>query len=123
MEECTNYPVPCPNRCAVAVVSQALPLSSDCQPQTQICMIIPRCDIEKHRSECPLEIVTCEFADVSCKVRTTRQELKRHMEESQQEHLLSVTLLNLRLTRETKDDKDNQIADKDHKLIELERNF
>ena len=127
MEECTNYPVPCPNKCEihVPVVSQALPLSSDCQTQTQICMI-PRYDIEKHRAECPLEIVACEFADVGCNVRTTRQELKRHMEESQQEHLLSATLLNIRLTRETIAEKDRQIAEierrqneKNHKTCQL----
>ena len=120
VEECTNYPVPCPNRCEVAVVSQVLPLSSDCQPQTQIRMI-PRCDIEKHRAECPLEIVVCEFADVGCKVRTTRQELKCHMEESQQEHLLSATLLNLRLTRETITEKDRQIAEKDRLMAEMQK--
>ena len=117
VEECTNYPIPCPNKCEIPVVSQALPLSSNCQPQTQICMI-PRCDIEKHLAECPLEMVACEFADVGCKVRTTRQELKRHMEESQQEHLLSATLLNLRLTRETIADKDRQIAEIERRLNE-----
>ena len=112
MEECTNYPVPCPNKCEIPVVSRTLPLSSDCgQPQTQICMI-PRSDIEKNCAECPLEIVAYEFADIGCKVRTTCQELKCHndIEESQQEHLLSATLLNLRLTRETIAEKDRQIA-------------
>ena len=96
-EQCTNYPVVCPNKCDVGA--------------------IPRCEVEKHRAECPLELVTCEFVDVGCDVKTTRQDLKRHMEESQQQHLLTATLLNLKLTRETIAEKDRQLAEKD-KLIE-----
>ena len=65
-DECTKYPVPCPNKCEVRLVSQASPSS-----ETQICMI-PRCDIEKHRAECPLEVVACEFVDAGCKMKTTR---------------------------------------------------
>ena len=78
---------------------------------------IPRCEVEKHRAECPLELVTCEFVDVGCDVKTTRQDLKRHMEESQQQHLLTATLLNLKLTRKSIAEKDRQLAEKD-KLIE-----
>ena len=114
-DECTKYPVPCPNKCEVRLVSQASPSS-----ETQICMI-PRCDIEKHRAECPLEVVACEFVDAGCKVKTTRQDLKRHMEESQQEHLLSATILNLRLTKETIAEKDRQLAEKDKLLAEKDR--
>ena len=125
-DECTKYPVPCPNKCEVRLVSQASPSS-----ETQICMI-PRCDVEKHRAECPLEVVACGFVDIGCKVKTTRQDLKRHMEESQQEHLLSATVLNLRLTKETvidqlveKDrllvEKDRQLAEKDRQLAEKDR--
>ena len=110
--ECTKYPVPCPNKCEVHLVSQATPSS-----ETQICMI-PRCDIEKHRAECPLELVACGFTEIGCKVKTTRQDLKRHMEESQQEHLLSATILNLRLTKETIAEKDRQLVKKDQPLAE-----
>ena len=116
-DECTKYPVPCPNKCEVRLVSQASPSS-----ESQICMI-PRCDIEKHRAECPLEVVTCEFVDAGCKVKTTRQDLKRHMEESQQEHLLSATILNLRLTKETIAEKDRQLAEKDRLLAEKDYLF
>ena len=111
-DECTKYPVPCPNKCEVRLVSQASPSSV-----TRICMI-PRCDIEKHRAECPLELVACGFAEIGCKVKTTRQDLKRHMEESQQEHLLSATILNLRLTKETIAEKDRQLAEKEHLLAD-----
>ena len=118
-DKCTKYPVPCPNECLMFyLVSPASPFSAGFEPRVRM---IPRCDIEQHRAECPLEIVDCEFADVGCKVRTTRQELKRHMEESQQEHLLSATLLNLRLTRETITEKDRQIAEMQKQLAEKDR--
>jgi TNF receptor-associated factor 4 len=64
IEQCTKYPVPCPNECDVGT--------------------IPRCDVEKHRTECPLEPVACQFADVGCSVKVARRDLKLHMEESQQ---------------------------------------
>ena len=114
-DECTKYPVPCPNKCEVHLVSQASPSS-----ETQICMI-PRCDIEKHCAECPLEVVACGFVDAGCKVKTTRQDLKRHMEESQQLHLLSATILNLRLTKETIAEKNRQLAEKDRLLAEKDK--
>ena len=108
VEQCTKYPVPCPNKCEVGTV--------------------PRCDMEKHHMECPLKPVACQFADVGCSVKVARRDLKRHMEESQQQHLLSATLLNLKLTRETIVEKDRllalkeqQLADLDQKLTEKER--
>ena len=113
--QCTKHPVPCPNECEIGTV--------------------PRCDVEKHCTECPLEPVACEFADGGCSVKVTRRDLKQHMEESLQQHLFSATLLNLKLTRETiaeKDrllalkeqqlaEKDCQIADKDNQLAEKDR--
>ena len=102
-EICMYYPTPCSNKCEVGTV--------------------PRCDVEDHRKKCPLEIVSCEFADVGCSVKIARRDLKKHMEESQQQHLLSATLLNLKLTRENiaeKDhQKDHQLAEKDRQLIEM----
>ena len=100
-DQCIKYPVPCPNQC-------------DAGP-------IPRCDVEKHRAECPLELVSCEFVDVGCNVRSTRQDLKQHMEESQQQHLLSATLLNLKLTREAIAEKDRQLEGKDRQLAEKDQ--
>jgi hypothetical protein len=100
IEQCTKYPVPCPNECDVGT--------------------IPRCDVEKHRTECPLEPVACQFADVGCSVKVARRDLKLHMEESQQQHLLSATLLNLKLTRETIAEKDRLLALKEEQLVKKE---
>jgi uncharacterized coiled-coil protein SlyX len=97
VEQCTKYPVPCPNKCEIGTV--------------------PHCDVEKHRgTECPLEPVACRFADVGCNVKVARRDLKLHMEESQQQHLLSATLLNLKLTKETIAELNRQLIEKDQQL-------
>ena len=95
---CTHYPTACPNQCDVGT--------------------IPRCQIEEHLATCPLEVVPCEFSDAGCSVKTTRLDLKRHMDEFQQQHLLSATILNLKLTKETIAEKDRQLAEKDRQLTE-----
>ena len=90
---CVKYPEPCPNQCEIGTV--------------------PRCDMEKHLTQCPLQLVECEFAQAGCHERIPRQDLPRHMEEGAQRHLLSMSLFNLNLTRELHqkmDEKDRQIA-------------
>ena len=82
---CTKFPVVCPNSCEVGSV--------------------PRCDHEAHLMVCPLQPVPCEYAEVGCDVKVPRRDLGCHMEEGQQQHLLSVTLLILRLTRENTKEK------------------
>lgn len=91
--QCEKYPIPCPNGCEIGNV--------------------PRDDIDKHRSECPLEPVDCDFADAGCNTKIARRYLTRHMEACQQQHMLSATLLNLRLTKEALLEKDRIIAEKD----------
>ena len=98
VEQCTKYPVPCPNKCEIGTV--------------------PCCDVEKHHAECPLEPMACEFADVGCSVKMARRDLKQHMEESQQQHLLSATLLNLKLTKETIAELNRQLLEKDQQLAQ-----
>ena len=98
---CTHYPTACPNQCEVGTV--------------------PRCQIEEHLTTCPLEVVACEFSDAGCSMKTTRMNLQRHMEESQQQHLLSATVLNLKLTKETIAKKDRQLAKKDSQITEKDK--
>ena len=100
-EQCTKYPVPCPNECEIGTV--------------------PRCHVEQHRTECPLESVACGFVEVGCSVKIARRDLKQHMEESQQQHLLSATLLNLKLTKATIAELNRQLNKKDRKLDEKDR--
>ena len=81
----------------------------------------PLTDMDKHLAECPLELVTCEFADAGCSVKLERRELKHHVMEKQQEHLVSATLMNLKLTKESIVEKDRQLAEKDRQLAEKDR--
>ena len=104
LPNCTKYPEPCPNQCDIGTV--------------------PRCDMEKHLTECPLQLVECEFAQAGCRERIPRQDLSRHMEEGAQRHLLSMSLLNLSLTRELHQkmaEKDQQIAELQEQLQEQNR--
>ena len=100
-EQCTQYPLPCPNECEIGTV--------------------PRCDMENHRKKCPLELIYCDFADVGCDIKIARQDLRKHMEESQQQHILSATFLNIKLTRETIAEKERQVAEKVNQLAEKEK--
>ena len=99
---CTKYPEPCPNCCEIGTV--------------------PRCDVEKHLLVCLLQLVHCEFAHAGCDVKVPRGDLAKHMTENAQHHLMSTTLLNLRLTRELHqkmEEKDQQIVHLQQQVKEL----
>ena len=96
LPNCTKYPEPCPNQCDIGTV--------------------PRYDMKKHLTECPLQLVECEFAQAGCRERIPRQNLSRHMEEGAQHHLLNMSLLNLSLTRELH----QKMAEKDQQIAELQ---
>ena len=96
LPNCAKYPEPCPNQCEIGTV--------------------PRCDMEKHLTQCPLQLVECEFAQAGCQVRVPRRVLARHVEEEGQRHLLSMSLLNLSLTRELH----QKMAEKDQQIAELQ---
>ena len=96
LPNCTKYPEPCPNQCEIGTV--------------------PRCDMEKHLTQCPLQLVECEFVQAGCQVRVPRRDLARHVEEGGQRHLLNMSLLNLSLTKELH----QKMAEKDQQIAELQ---
>ncbi len=103
---CDYQLVPCPNHCEVGT--------------------IPHCQVEKHLLTCPLQLVNCEFASVRCDVRVPRKDLAGHMIESAQHHLMTATLLNLRLTRDLHqkmEEKDKQIVQLQAQLQQLDTKF
>ena len=63
-----------------------------------------------------MQLVECEFAHAGCRERIPRQELSCHMEEGAQHHLLSMSLLNLSLTKELH----QKMAEKDQQITELQ---
>ncbi len=94
---CANYPLPCPNQCEICTV--------------------PRCQADSHLLECSLQLVECEFAGTGCDVKVPRRDLAGHMTENAQHHLMTATLLNLRLTRELH----QKIEEKDKQIVELKQ--
>ncbi len=103
---CANYPFACPNQCGVGTFR--------------------RRDAEKHLLECPLQLVECEFAGTGCDVKVPQRDLVSHMTENAQHHLMTATLLNLRLTRELHqkmEEKDQQIVELKQKMTELDINM
>ena len=104
LPQCLKFPEPCPNRCEVGTVE--------------------RCNLEKHlASECSLQLVACEFSHAGCTEKVPRKDLPRHMEDGMQKHLLSMSFLNLSLTRELHqkmDEKDRQIVELQLQLQQLD---
>ncbi len=101
--QCDYQPIPCPNHCEVDTV--------------------PCCHVEKHLATCPLQLVDCEFASAGCNVRVPRKDLAGHMTESAQQHLMTATLLNLRLTKDLyqkMEEKDKQISELKDELTKHE---
>ena len=67
-------------------------------------------------TECPLQLVEFELVQAGCCERIPQQDLSRHMEEGALRHLLSMSLLNLNLTRELH----QKMAQKDQQIAELQ---
>ncbi len=79
--------------------------------------------LQDHLLDCPLQLVECEFVSAGCDVKVPRRDLAGHMTESAQHHLLTATLLNLRLTRELHqrmDQKDKQISELQHTITNMD---
>ncbi len=118
-DQCTKFPLPCPNKCEVESVERG--------------------KMTEHLSECPLQLVDCEFAHAGCSEKVQRNNLKQHMKDSVQQHLLCVFTASqseikelenrveevrreknqqLEEVRRERDERDKQVKDKD-RAIEL----
>ncbi|XP_065901932.1 TNF receptor-associated factor 4-like [Dysidea avara] len=67
-EECVRLPVPCLNKCKVKGIARE--------------------DMEAHRTECPHEIVPCEYQGYGCEERMMRKKRKKHEWQKMEDHLL-----------------------------------
>ena len=92
---CEQFPVECPNRCETGHVQRAR--------------------VQQHLLECPLEIVSCEYVEMGCGVRLPRSEMREHVRESGQDHLLKMCAANLSLSRELS----RKVAEKEQQITEL----
>ena len=59
----------------------------------------------------------CKFAGTGCNVKVPRRDMAGHMTENAQHHLMTATLLNLRLTRELH----QKMEEKDQQITELKQ--
>ena len=96
---CLKFPEPCPNGCEVGSVE--------------------RCNMEQHRSVCSLEPVVCEMKEFGCSAVVPRKELATHMRESELQHLTSMAVLNLRLSRQLQQDS----TERDRKITRLQQDM
>ena len=96
---CEQFPVVCPNRCKTGHVQHAR--------------------VQQHLLDCPLEIVSCEYAEMGCGVRLPRSEMREHVRESGQDHLLKMCAANLSLSRELS----RKVAEKEQQIKELHRDM
>ena len=113
--KCVKYPVPCPNNCEIVTVERG--------------------NLEQHESECPLQVVECEFAHAGCSEMITWKDLPKHMELSMQKHLVLVSSYCVKETTnvreeltetkktlaETEKDTATRLDQKDKQLTELQR--
>jgi len=70
-ERCQKFPLTCPNKCGRDKIL--------------------RCDMSKHRKECPLEEINCQYRPMGCMVKLPRNQMEQHEKEKMNEHLCMVT--------------------------------
>ena len=99
MRVCEQFPVVCPNRCKTGHLQRAR--------------------VQQHLLDCPLEIVSCEYAEMGCGVRLPRSEMREHVRESGQDHLLKMCAASLSLSRELS----RKLAEKEQQITELHRDM
>ena len=75
LEECPMKEVPCPKR--------------------QCMLLIPRCDLSKHRLECPFEEVFCKYKSIGCEEKILRKDLERHERDTQQHLQVAIDTVHL----------------------------
>ena len=78
-DQCEKFPVMCPNGCTEER--------------------IPRNTLLLHQQHCPLQCVSCEFANVGCMEKVKRKHLAQHMQNNTQKHLGMMSRLCFDLTR------------------------
>ena len=94
VDECTYYPVPCPNRCEVGSIERG--------------------GLERHVEVCSQQVVECEFAHVGCQEVVHRKDLAGHMERRVQTHLalLSRQMVAMSVELQRKQEQIDAAADK-----------
>ena len=98
-QECTYYPLQCPNRCGVT-----------CERDNY------------HMKMCPLEEVECEFSHAGCKERFKREKEEEHMKENSQKHLTMMAAASLKMQNKL-EEQERKFEEKLQEQLEKERKF
>ena len=77
--ECSYYPLVCPNRCGVT-----------CERPT----------MEDHLKICRLQQVECQFEQIGCLEKFSREDLEEHMREKAQTHLTMMAATSVKMQQE-----------------------
>lgn len=64
---CVKFPLPCPNKCEAATIERG--------------------KMKEHLSNCPLQVVECEYASAGCTEVAQRKDLENHLKGNVQKHL------------------------------------
>ena len=98
--ECVKYPIPCPNKCDTGTIEQGF--------------------LEEHLSECPLQLLKCEFHLAGCKEKIQRKDLEDHVEKNVGKHLNLLSVFTKDLLAE-KQRETQKLAEKEKKISQLHR--
>ncbi len=95
--QCPFYPIPCPNGCEI--------------------MALERGDLDAHLMVCSLEEVECEFNHAGCKVKLVREEMKIHLADNLQRHVMMMN----KAGQEKMEQKERKIKQLEARLEEKDR--
>ena len=101
-QECSYYPIPCPNSCGVTCV---------------------RSSMEEHVSTCSLQEVECDFKDIGCKERFRREDQEAHMKLKSQTHLTMMVTASVKMNKDFQKKLKEQQRQFEEALLAQEREF
>ena len=78
-DKCSEYPLPCPNKCGTETIK--------------------RKDIDNHCKSCPLQPLDCPFKRAGCTEKIVRKDMENHMEHNTQRHILKLFHSHQELTK------------------------
>ena len=80
--KCSKYPLRCPKGCPA---------------------VVKRADLESHKNDCPLEIVTCPYSSyVGCNTAILRKDLDDHLTKCSKQHISEMSAKMVTYERDTK---------------------
>ena len=101
--KCVKYPVPCPNKCEIGTIEQG--------------------NLEQHMSECPLQVVECDYSYAGCNEKITRKDLAMHKEVGKDDHLLLLSDFSrrARIKQDRLDEANSIVSRAEFKVVDFSK--